>query len=103
MTCQVCCQTFQLFAGGIIGKADGKTPQAACAAITVLNILGGNLRVFYRNNNIIRGTYPCRAEGDILDGSFIVSENHIIPNTKRMLQHKRDAGNQVGQCGLRSQ
>ena len=25
-TCQVCCQTFQLFAGGIIGKADGKTP-----------------------------------------------------------------------------
>lgn len=51
---QILCYALNLFLGRVVGQPQGELPQAAGALVGILDILGADLGVFYRDNDIVR-------------------------------------------------
>ena len=96
-------QLLDFFARGVVGQTNRKLPQAALAAVIVLDVLRGNLGIFYRDSDIIRAADAGGAEGDVLNGALTVAQHDVIPDAEGPLEHQRDARDQAVQRGLRGQ
>ena len=96
-------QMLDFFARGVVGQTNRELPQAALAAVIVLDVLRRDFGIFYRDSDIIRAADAGGAEGNVLNGALAVAQHDVIPDAEGPLQHQRDARNQVVQCGLRGQ